>query len=199
MTWRVVLTACIALVLALGIRWLVPTDRSATPPMAVPDTRFDYTLTDFSARFRDAENEVDLMLSGPRLEHISAERVAHVEAPEFHIEPTRADWRGSARRARVLRDEEVLILEGQVELAHGTERGELRVQAERLRYDRGARTISSDTEVDIAQGRSWLSAGGLIIRLDDNILDLTHGLQGELAAATARDSRRRADAGDSDG
>ncbi|MDZ7791373.1 MAG: LPS export ABC transporter periplasmic protein LptC [Xanthomonadales bacterium] len=185
MTWRIVLIACLALVLALGIRWLMPSDRSATPPVTVPDTQFDYTLTDYSARFRNANNAVELTLSGPRLEHVWAERIARLQSPEFHIEPEGADWQGSSERGRVLRDDEMLILEGDVRLVHRGERGEIEVRAERLRYDRRARTITSDTPVSITQIESRLRSGGLRIELDNNLLELTDGVHGELDPATA--------------
>lgn len=195
MTWRVVLIACLALVVALGIRWLMPTDRSATPPITMPDTQFDYTLSDYSARFRDAEDRVELTLSGPRLEHVWAERVARLQSPEFHIEPEEADWRGSADSGRVLRDDEMLVLEGDVTLVHRAERGEIRVQTDRLRYDRRARTITSDTPVAITQAESRLQSGGLRIELDKNTLELTDGVQGELDPAVAGGAAPAADAG----
>jgi LPS export ABC transporter protein LptC len=182
-TWRVVLIACLALVVALGVRWLMPSDRSATPPISMPDTQFDYTLTDYSARFRDAEDRIEFTLSGPRLEHVWAERVARLESPDFHIEPDDADWQGSSQRGRVLRDDEMLVLEGRVELVHRGERGDIEVRTERLRYDRRARTITSDTPVSITQAESSLQSGGLRIELDNNILELTDGVQGELYPA----------------
>src|SRR5690625_7674922 len=77
-TWRTVLIACLALGVALGIRWFIPADRSATPPISIPDTRFDYTLTEFVALFRDAVQQVGLTLSGPRREYIS---VGHAVRP----------------------------------------------------------------------------------------------------------------------
>lgn len=184
MTWRIVLIACLALVLALGIRWLMPSDRSATPPVTVPDTQFDYTLSDYSARFRDGDDTVELTLSGPRLEHVWAERIARLESPEFHIEPDGADWQGSSERGRVLRDDELLVLEGGVTLVHRGGRGEIVVETERLRYDRRARTITSDAPVSITQTESRLRSGGLRIELDNNLLELTDGVQGELDPAT---------------
>lgn len=185
MTWRIVLIACLALVVALGIRWLMPSDRSATPPVTIPDTQFDYTLSDYSARFRDADDRVELTLSGPRLEHVWAERIARLQSPEFHIEPEDANWRGRSERGRVLRDDELLILEGDVTLVHGGQRGEIEVRTERLRYDRRARTITSDTPVSITQTESRLRSGGLRIELDNNLLELTDGVQGELDPAVA--------------
>lgn len=185
MTWRVVLTACLALAVALGIRWMLPSDRSATPPLNVPDTRFDYTLSHYEARFRDAGDQIELLLSGPRLEHVWAERIARLESPEFHIEPDAADWRGRADHGRVLRDDEVLILEGAVELVHRHHQGNITVQTESLRYDRRTRTITSERPVRIAQVETWLEAGGLSIELDNNILELTNGVQGEIHAPAA--------------
>lgn len=198
MTWRVVLIACLALVVALGVRWLMPSDRSATPPITMPDTQFDYTLSDYSARFRDADDRIELTLSGPRLEHVWAERVARLQEPEFHIEPNGADWQGSSNSGRVLRDDEMLVLEGDVTLIHRDARGDIAVRTERLRYDRRARTITSDSPVEITQTESKLRSGGLNIELDNNLLELTDGVQGELEPAVA--SRTDADdAADSPG
>jgi LPS export ABC transporter protein LptC len=111
--------------------------------------------------------------------------VARLEAPEFHIEPEAADWRGSSRSGRVLRDEEMLVLEGDVTLVHRAERGAIEVRTERLRYDRRARTITSDETVTITQAESRLRSGGLRIELDNNLLELTDGVQGELEPAVA--------------
>ncbi len=195
MTWRVVLIGCLALIVALGIRWLMPTDRSATPPITMPDTRFDYTLSNYSARFRDATDRIELTLSGPRLEHIGADRVARLKSPRFHIEPEGADWQGASETGRVLRDDEMLVLEGNVTLLHRGERGDIEVRTERLRYDRRARTITSDTPVAITQTASRLRSGGLRIELDNNLLELTDGVQGELDPAVA-DHAGSADSGD---
>lgn len=194
MTWRIVLIACLALIVALGLRWLMPTDRSATPPTSMPDTQFDYTLSNYSARFRDAQDRIELTLSGPRLEHIWAERVARLQAPDFHIEPEGADWRGSSDSGRILRDDEMVVLEGDVTLIHRGARGDIEVRTERLRYDRRARTITSDSPVEITQTESRLRSGGLRIELDNNLLELTDGVQGELEPAVAD----RAAAADSD-
>jgi len=184
-TWRVVLIACLALVVALGVRWMMPTDRSATPQISMPDTQFDYTLSNYSARFRDEQDRIELTLAGPRLEHVWADRVARLQSPEFHIEPSGADWRGSSQSGRVLRDDEMLVLEGDVTLIHRAARGDIEVRTERLRYDRRARTIISDSPVEITQAESNLRSGGLRIELDNNLLELTDGVQGELEPAMA--------------
>ena len=93
----------------------------------------------------------------------------------------------------MLRDDEMLVLEGRVELVHRGERGDIEVRTERLRYDRRARTITSDTPVSITQAESSLQSGGLRIELDNNILELTDGVQGELYPAETDDADAVAD------
>lgn len=183
MTLRVVLAACLALILALGVRWMIPTDRATGLPDSMPDTRFDYTLTDYSARFRDADDRLELELSGPRLEHISATRVALLEQPQFHIEPDGAGWQGQANQGRIQRGDEVLVLEHDVELRRPHPDGEIIVLAEILQHDRGLRTITSNRPVEFRQAGSRLHAGGLVIRLDNNSIELTNHVQGEIQPA----------------
>lgn len=186
MSWRVVLAACLALLLALSVRWFLPTDRPPSPLSAeAPDTRFDYTLSDFSARFRNAQDIVELTVSGPRLEHVSETRIGMLTEPRFNIEPEGADWHGEARRGRILRDDEELVLEDEVILTRPHPNGEIRIQTESLHHHRARRTITSDKPVEIHQAGSWLHAGGMTIRLDDNIIELTNHVQGEIQPATA--------------
>ncbi len=177
---RLILAACLALVLVFVVRWQFPDDRSARALPTLPDTRFDYALTDFSAVFRDAEGAVELMISGPRLEHDSATREATVFEPAFHIEPEGANWQGRADRARVLREAEESILEGNVVLTHASEGGAVRVHAERLHHRAGERTIQSESTVEVHHPGSFVQAGSVIFRLDDDILEFSDHVQGEL-------------------
>ena len=174
------LAACLALVLVFLVRWQFPDDRSARIAPALPDTRFDYTLTDFSARFRSADGRVELLVSGPRLEHDSATRTAMVFEPDFHIEPEGANWRGRADRAQLLRDADELLLEGNVVLTHPAEAGEVRITTERLQHHAGARTIRSLSPVEMHQAGSFVQAGRILIRLDDDIVEFSDHVQGEL-------------------
>ncbi|MFW5927286.1 MAG: LPS export ABC transporter periplasmic protein LptC [Wenzhouxiangella sp.] len=180
MSWRIVLAACLALLLALTVRWFMPTDRSTTPSTLAPDTRFDYTLTEFDVRFRDAEGGTELEVSGPRLEHIAEERVGIIAEPRFHIEPAGADWQGRARQGRILREDEELILEDDVVLVHNHPDGPIEIHATILRYHRLRRTIRSDEPVEIRKAGSRLDAGAMTIRLTDNIIELSNHVQGEI-------------------
>jgi LPS export ABC transporter protein LptC len=180
---RIFLVACVALLLAIGVRTWLPVERVAPEQLTAPDTRFDYTLTDFSATFRDQHERLELLISGPRLEHEIGQRVGRLSEPRFHIEPDGADWRGRARRGLILREDEELVLEQDIELFHSHADGEIRIVAESLHHHRARRTITSDEPVEIHQAGSWLRAGGLTIRLDDNSIELTNHVQGQLKPA----------------
>ena len=85
MKTRFLLASIAALVLVLGIRWQFPDDRSDRISADLPDPRFDYTLTEFTASFRNETGQLQLILSGPRLEHDAASRVATIQNPKFHM------------------------------------------------------------------------------------------------------------------
>lgn len=195
MRLRIVLTACIALLLVLAARWFLPAERTAPPDVTAPDTRFNYTLSDFSASFRNAEDKLELAVSGPRLEHLAEERIGLLTRPEFQVEPEGANWRGQAERGRILREDEELILENEVELVHRHRDGDIHIHAQSLHYHRGRRTITSDLPVELRQGDSWMQAGGLVIRLDDNLIELTKNVQGQIQPALVRPDNAAADDG----
>ncbi len=180
MTRRIVLAACLALVLVFVVRLQFPDDRSVRVAPALPDTRFDYSLIDFQARFRDADGRVELLVSGPRLEHDSATRVATLFEPDFHIEPDGVNWSGRADRAELLRDADEMVLAGNVVLEHPAPAGMVRITTDRLHHHAGARTIQSLSPVEMHQAGSFVQAGSMLIRLDDDIVEFSDHVQGEL-------------------
>ena len=192
---RIVVAASLALLLAIALRTWLPVDRMIPSDIPEPDTRFNYTLTDFSATFRDEHDQLELLISGPRLEHETEQRIGRLSEPRFHIEPGGADWRGQARRGLIVREEEQLILEEDVVLTHSHPQGDIQIIAETLHHHRTRRTITSEKPVEIHQAGSWLRAGGVIIQLDDNTIELTNHVQGTLKPAVRQD----ADAGAADG
>ncbi|MEE4638326.1 MAG: LPS export ABC transporter periplasmic protein LptC [Wenzhouxiangella sp.] len=176
----VVLAACFALLLVLIVRWQFPDDRSSRITANLPDTRFDYTLTDFDARFSDADGRVELLLAGPRLEHDAATRIATLLTPEFHVEPQGANWRGRADRGRLLRDADEMVLEGNVVLEHPTAEGTVRIVTERLHHHVGQRTIEAPGPVEMTRPGHFIRAGRLKIRLDDETVEFFDHVQGDL-------------------
>jgi LPS export ABC transporter protein LptC len=186
---RLVLAACLALVAAFAIRWWLPGERVAMTAPAMPDTRFDYTLTDFSARFTDAEGAVTLLVSGPRLEHHSLTRIASLQEPRFHLEPAGKNWRGESRLGRFERDEELLIMEREVVLTQQLETGQLVIETESLHHHRLERTISATTPVEMRQPGTWLRAGGLMVRLDHDTIEFFNHVEVQMQVVSPDVSR----------
>ncbi|TVS10975.1 MAG: LPS export ABC transporter periplasmic protein LptC [Wenzhouxiangella sp.] len=179
-TRRIVLTACLALVLVFLVRWQFPDDRSVRIAPTLPDTRFDYSLFDFRASFRAADGRVELLVSGPRLEHDSATRVATLFEPDFHIEPDGVNWSGRADRAELLREADEMVLAGNVVLEHPAPTGMVRITTERLHHHARERTIQSLSPVEMHQAGSFVQAGRMLIRLDDDTVEFSDHVQGEL-------------------
>ncbi|MEE4330959.1 MAG: LPS export ABC transporter periplasmic protein LptC, partial [Wenzhouxiangella sp.] len=198
MSWRLILAACFALALVFALRWMLPSDRTPGALPELPDARFDYILSDFSARFTDESGQVALLVSGPRLEHDSATRVATLTEPRFHVEPDGSNWRGQARQARFDRNGEILVLEGDVQLTQAHEDGAVVVTGEALQHDRLARTIASDQAVEIERPGTWLRAGGLMIRLDQDFIELSDHVQATIQVDNDRPSADRSRADDRD-
>lgn len=177
---RVLLAAVGALVLVLLVRWQFPDDRSNRITPKLPDPRFDYTLTDFQARFHDENGELELLLSGPRLEHDATSRIATIQTPDFHIQPQTANWLGQSEQALLLRDADELILEGNVVLEHPGPDGQLTIVTERLRHSIGQRTIEAPASAEMRGPDTFIQAGRVVIRLDDETLEFFDNVQGEL-------------------
>jgi len=191
MTWRHVALAGLALMMAFGVRWWWPSERVPAGLPTLPDPRFDYTLENFSARFTNDEGALELLVSGPKLVHDSATRTAVLDQPSFHLEPDGSDWRGRADLATFQRDEDLLVLEGNVRISQPLPDGETVLTGEQLQHDRRARTISSDQVTEVRRQGTWLRAGGLKMNLDEDHIELSNDLHGQFQAAPAlpRDSR----------
>ena len=177
---RFLLASIAALVLVLAIRWQFPDDRSNRISADLPDPRFDYTLTEFTASFRNEDGELELVLSGPRLEHDAATRVATIQSPSFHIDPEGSDWHGQANQALLIRDADELLLEGNVLLEHVGAEGALQITSDQLRHPVGQRTIESPGPALLRGPDASIQAGRIVVRLDDDTVEFFDHVQGEL-------------------
>lgn len=183
MSWKIVLAATAIAALTLALRWLVPADRGPGRVIPPPDTRFDYALSGFTARFYDAQGGLELVVSGPRLEHDSQNRIALINDPEFHFEPEGADWRGRSRLGIIERDADRVILEQDVVLVHQLPAGMLRITTSRLQHERSQRTITGTEPVDINKPGTSLRAGGLSVWLGEERMELKNHVEGEYRIA----------------
>lgn len=180
MKTRILLAAIGALVLVLAIRWQFPDDRGNRISADLPDPRFDYTLTEFTASFRNENGQLELILSGPRLEHDALSRVATIQSPAFQIDPDGSDWQGRANRGVLLRSADELLLEGNVLLEHTDASGTLQITTDQLRHPVGRRTIESPGPAQMHGPDSFIQTGRMTVRLDDDTVEFFDHVQGEL-------------------
>ena len=194
MKWSVIIAAGLALFVALAVRWFWPSDRVQTPTVELPDARLDYILTDFTAYFSDQQGDLELLVSGPRLEHDSGTRVATVTQPRFQFRPEGDNWTGRSDTGRFLQEEDELILQDNVVLTQLLEDGEVVIEGQALHYHRSARTISANTPVEVHRPGTWLRAGGLMITLEKDLIELSNHVQAQLQTVNRDDIRRDDDA-----
>jgi LPS export ABC transporter protein LptC len=187
------LAACLAVVVMVVVQWMLPSDRVFRSPATLPDTRFDYTLSDFSARFQNSAGQVDLLLTGPSLVHDSATRIGTVAHPRFQLDPSGQQWSGQADEAELQRDAEILLLRGNVRLTRPIEGGLLEIRGERMHHHRSGRTITADQAVDISTPSLQVQAGQALIRLDDNIVEFANHVEATwyLAGSARRPNGQR--------
>ena len=165
--------ASAVLVLAVAVNWWIaqrggPGDAGRERP-PVP---FDYALSDFDAVMIDETGRETLRIRGPRLEHDPVTRTAELTDPTFEVPGNEADWQGRADRGRLVRNDDRLELEGRVELHRPHPRGMLRIETERLDYDRPGGRLTSPGRVRFTQAGTELVGGTLIYLLNDDRVEL---------------------------
>lgn len=186
-----VIAASLVLIVVVSFRWWLPGEHSNRTAINLPDTRFDYTLTDYQARFHDALGQPELSVAGPRLEHDAATRIVSLIDPRFTIPAAEGRWQGQASRGRFTRDQELLELMDNVTITRDQPDGRLTITTEALQHLRPARTISADVPVALMRPGTDLTAGGLMIHLDNETVELSNDvhLQARPAARARRSDR----------
>jgi len=172
------------LVAAVAFRWWLPTERTPSPTISLPETRLDYQLGEFEAQMFDESGALEFLLSGPVLAHDPDTRVVALSRPEFRFEGNSRPWRGRADQGRFDRGMDTLDLIGQVELWQDLPEGRLTVHSERLQHQRPARTISADVPVRLTRPGTELNAGGLMIHLGTESVELLNDVHIETTART---------------
>jgi len=185
-----VIAATLTLIAVFSFRWWLPSDRPALPSVSLPDTRFDYSLSDYQARFHDQQGQVELVVSGPRLEHEAARRVVLLDAPRFSLPDPEGGWEGRSEQGEFRRDEDLLELSGQVELGRPVEGGRLQLETEVLQHHRSARTIETDSPFRLARPGTFVTARGLLIELDKEAAELRHDVRIQTTPAADGSARR---------
>ncbi|OAB57070.1 hypothetical protein AY599_21040 [Leptolyngbya valderiana BDU 20041] len=178
------LSAVAMLAAAVIFRWWLPTERAPSPVISLPETRLDYQLSDFDAQIFDESGALEFRLSGPVLAHDPNTRIVALTDPEFRFEGSREPWWGRADQGHFDRGMDTLDLTGAVELWQDLPEGRLTVRSERLQHQRPARTISADVPVRLTRPGTELNAGGLMIHLDRETVELQNDVHIETRVRT---------------
>ncbi|HEY7905885.1 MAG TPA: LPS export ABC transporter periplasmic protein LptC [Wenzhouxiangella sp.] len=172
--------ASLALVIVFVIRWWMPSDRTIRSAPTLPDTQFDYTLSDFRSEFFNTEGALEWVIEAPELVHDSKTKVATIQSPVIRIEPSINAWEARANQGTIYRNEDEIVLMGDVVIRQPFGAGERVIQTQRLHHDRRQRTISTNNTVEITQPGGWLEAGGVRIDLDTDTMEFLDHVQGEI-------------------
>ncbi len=180
MNRRIIVLASLMLLVVFLIRWWVPSDRSTRSIPALPDTRLDYTLTDFKSEFYNSEGVLEWVIEAPELTHEASLKKAVIREPVMQIEPTSADWHARADQAEILRNEDEIVLIGNVVIRQALDAGDRIIRTNQLHHDRRQRTIKAESAVIIDSPSSFIEAGGLLIDLDTNTMEFFNHVEGEI-------------------
>lgn len=158
----------------------MPTDRSVRSIPALPDTQFDYTLTDFKSEFFNSDGMLEWVITAPLLTHNSSAKTAIIELPEIEIEPGQSQWQATARQAIIHRNEDSIELVGNVVIEQPLPSGLRVITTERLHHDRRERTIRATEPVEMRDPNAIIRSGGLVIDLNTDTMEFLNRVQGEL-------------------
>ena len=172
------LAATTLILLIAGQWWLNRSDDQTTAPIALQNQAIDYALTDFTAEFFNTDGELDLIIQAPRLEHRADTRQAHIDAPAFTLAKHEPVWRGTAATALIDRNLEQLELAGQILVRQAHPNGEIQVQSDLIRYDRGGAIMHSPGPARISQPGTELRGDTLTVWLNEQRAELENDVQG---------------------
>jgi lipopolysaccharide export system protein LptC len=151
--------------LALGTWWLVQNTPRDADPRETPPVRHepDYLMDNFVAQRFAADGRLVLRLQGERLRHYPD--TDEVEIDGVRIEALSPDGRrttATARQAVLHEATQRLRLIGGADVLSEVAGGEpVRIRGEDLRLDARAQRLTSDQPVQVRQGGTTLSGGGL--------------------------------------
>ena len=134
-------------------------------PIAGLDTRLDYALHDFEARYYDAEGKTAVNLWAPTLTNNASSGIGVIEQPRFNVVQDGNLWSIVAKSATVTADREHILLTGEVNMRRNdpaTARW-LEVNTSEMTFDVTPRVAHSDRPVVILEDSNTLEAVGFRI------------------------------------
>ena len=158
--------------------------RSGSDPRQEPisglDTRLDYALHEFEARYFDAGGKQAVRLRAPTLSNDANSGIGVIENPSFEVVQDGNRWNIVAESATVTADREHIVLAGGVNMRRRdpVTAGWLEVNTSEITLDVLPRIARSDQPVVIQEGGNVLEAVGFRIDMNDNSFHLDDQVKG---------------------
>lgn len=168
-------------VLTATVFWLGRSsqERSA-PPITGLDTKLDYALRQFEARYFDADGRQAARMWAPILTNDAVSGVAVVENPRFEVMHEGSLWNIIAESATVAADRERILLAGKVNMRRMAPDSLewLEVNTSEMTLEVTARVAHSDQPVVIMDDNSTMEAVGFSIDMRDDSFHLDDQVKG---------------------
>lgn len=168
-------------VLALASFWLAgQQDRPEPGPIVGLDTRLDYALTNFEMLAYDEQGQPALRIIAPRLANDAATGIGRIESPRVEVNQEGQRWNLVARSAVVSEDQEIVQLEGDVQLTRrgATPRDRLDISSEEVTLEVTPRIARSDRAVRITDAAGTLTAQGFEVDMIAERFRLLNDVEG---------------------
>lgn len=161
--------------------WLGRSGSDRRPePISGLDTRLDYALQKFEARYYDANGRPAVKMWAPTLTNNASSGIGLIEKPRFDVVQDGQLWSIVADSATVTADREHIRLTGSVNMRRrdpGTA-GSLEVNTSEMVFDVTPRLAHSEQPVVILEGSNTLEAVGFSIDMSNDRFHLDKQVRG---------------------
>lgn len=176
--------AVLAVLLALSVWISRQQDKPGDEPIAGLDTRFDYTLKNFSMRLFDEDGRPAMVIDAPSLANDAATGIGAIEQPRIQVYHEGALWNIMARQALVSSDRELVELAGDVRLLRraGADISRLEVTTQDVTLEVTPRVARSGQAVKIVEPGARLDGIGFRVDMLANQFEILNQVKGRYDA-----------------
>ena len=149
-------------------------DKDKSQPIAGLDTRLDYALKEFEARYFDVDGRPLLHLWSPNFSSEAATGESLVSYPKLELHHAGFLWNIIADAARVTGDKELIFLSGDVNIHRSGEAPDswLVIKTSEVTLEVTPQIASSRTAVEILDASGTLAATGFTVNMQNSHFQL---------------------------
>lgn len=155
-------------------------DPEALGPIEGLDTRFDYTLDNFQMRVFDEDGMPAITIESPRLANDARTGISTINEPRVQVHHEGAQWNIMADYALVSNDQEIVSLNGSVQLDRllNANNAPLNILTRDVQLQVTPRLASSDQSVRVTEPGATLTGRGFEVDMIRNQFKIHEQVQG---------------------